>query len=119
MRFIPFKEETHLKHRLCIYKGCKQNKQQCQESLVEVEVEVEDMEEVQLQFLDANSTSLTSNQALITGLSQAQNDCYATGTCALVGGRRHKYRRYKSSKSRRHKSRRHKSRKTRTRMTKK
>ena len=73
---------------------------------------------------DANSTSLTSNQALITGLSQAQNDCYATGTCALVGGRRHKYRRYKSSKSRRHKSRkhksrRHKSRKTRTRMTKK
>ena len=60
---------------------------------------------------DANSTSLTSNQALITGLSQAQNDCYATGTCALVGGRRHK--------SRKHKSRRHKSRKTRTRMTKK
>ena len=56
---------------------------------------------------DANSTSLTSNQALITGLSQAQNDCYATGTCALVGGRRHKYRRYKSSKSRRHKSRKH------------
>ena len=67
---------------------------------------------------DANSTSLKSNQALITGLSQAQNDCYATGTClAKGGGRRHKSRRYKSSKSRRHKSRRH--RKTRTRMTKK
>ena len=46
---------------------------------------------------DANSTSLTSNQSLITGLSQAQNDCYATGTCALVGGRRHKSRRHKSS----------------------
>ena len=76
---------------------------------------------------DANSASLNSNRTLIGGLSQAQNDCYATGTCALVGGRRHKYRRYKSSKSRRHKSRRHKSRrnksrrhrKTRTRMTKK
>ena len=73
---------------------------------------------------DANSASLNSNRTLISGLSRAQNDCYATRTCALVGGRRHKYRRYKSSKSRRHKSRRHKSRrhksrKTRTRMTKK
>ena len=58
---------------------------------------------------DANSASLNSNRTLIGGLSQAQNDCYATGTCALVGGRRHK--------SRRHKSRRH--RKIRTRMTKK
>jgi len=70
---------------------------------------------------DANSASLYSNRTLIGGLSQAQNDCYATGTCALVGGRRHKSRRHKSRrhksrrhKSRRHKSRRHKSRKTRT-----
>ena len=69
---------------------------------------------------DANSTSLTSNQALITGLSQAQNDCYATGTCALVGGRRHKSRRHKSRrhKSRRHKSRRNKSRRHRKTRTK-
>ena len=68
---------------------------------------------------DANSASLNSNRTLIGGLSQAQNDCYATGTCALVGGRRHKYRRhkYRRHKSRRHKSRRH--RKIRTRMTKK
>lgn len=58
---------------------------------------------------DANSASLNSNRTLIGGLSQAQNDCYATGTCALVGGRRHKSRRHKS---RRNKSRRH--RKTRT-----
>jgi hypothetical protein len=68
---------------------------------------------------DANSASLNSNRTLISGLSQSQNDCYATGTCALVGGRRHKSRRHKSRrhKSRRNKSRRH--RKTRTRMTKK
>ena len=59
---------------------------------------------------DANSASLNSNRTLIGGLSQAQNDCYATGTClAKGGGRRHKSRRYKS---RRH-------RKIRTRMTKK
>jgi hypothetical protein len=58
---------------------------------------------------DANSASLNSNRTLISGLSQSQNDCYATGTCALVGGRRHKSRRHKS---RRNKSRRH--RKTRT-----
>jgi len=71
---------------------------------------------------DANSASLNSNRTLIGGLSQAQNDCYATGTClAKGGGRRHKSRRHKSRrhKSRRHKSRRNKSRKTRTRMTKK
>ena len=79
---------------------------------------------------DANSASFNSNRTLISGLSQAQNDCYSTRTClAKGGGRRHKSRRYKSSKSRRHKSRRHKSRrhksrrhksrKTRTRMTKK
>jgi hypothetical protein len=63
---------------------------------------------------DANSASLNSNRTLISGLSQSQNDCYATGTCALVGGRRHKSRRHKSRrhKSRRNKSRRH--RKTRT-----
>ena len=66
---------------------------------------------------DANSASLNSNRTLISGLSQAQNDCYATRTCALVGGRRHKYRRYKSSKSRRHKSRRHKSRRNKSRKT--
>ena len=77
---------------------------------------------------DANSASFNSNRTLISGLSQAQNDCYSTRTClAKGGGRRHKSRRYKSSKSRRHKSRRHKSRrhksrrhrKIRTRMTKK
>ena len=74
---------------------------------------------------DANSASLNSNRTLIGGLSQAQNDCYATGTClAKGGGKRHKSRRHKSRrhKSRRHKSRRNKSRrhrKTRTRMTKK
>ena len=79
---------------------------------------------------DANSARFNSNRTLISGLSQAQNDCYSTRTClAKGGGRRHKSRRYKSSKSRRHKSRRHKSRrhksrrhksrKTRTRMTKK
>ena len=64
---------------------------------------------------DANSASLNSNRTLIGGLSQAQNDCYATGTClAKGGGRRHKSRRHKSRrhKSRRNKSRRH--RKTRT-----
>ena len=67
--------------------------------------------------LDANSASLNSNRTLISGLSQAQNDCYATRTCfAKGGGRRHKSRRHKSRrhKSRRHKSRRNKSRKTRT-----
>ena len=58
---------------------------------------------------DANSASLNSNRTLIGGLSQAQNDCYATGTCLAKGGGR--------SKSRRHKSRRH--RKTRTRKTRK
>ena len=64
---------------------------------------------------DANSASLNSNRTLISGLSQAQNDCYATGTCLVKGGgRRHKSRRHKSRrhKSRRNKSRRH--RKTRT-----
>ena len=69
---------------------------------------------------DANSASLNSNRTLIGGLSQAQNDCYATGTCALVGGRRHKSRRHKSRrhKSRRHKSRRNKSRRHRKTRTK-
>ena len=67
---------------------------------------------------DANSASLNSNRTLIGGLSQAQNDCYATGTClAKGGGRRHKSRRHKSRrhKSRRHKSRRHKSRRNKSR----
>jgi hypothetical protein len=67
---------------------------------------------------DANSASLNSNRTLIGGLSQAQNDCYATGTClAKGGGRRHKSRRHKSRRHKSSKSRRH--RKTRTRMTKK
>lgn len=74
---------------------------------------------------DANSASLNSNRTLIGGLSQAQNDCYATRSCALVGGRRHKSRRHKSRRHKSSKSRRHKSsksrrhRKIRTRMTKK
>ena len=70
---------------------------------------------------DANSASLNSNRTLIGGLSQAQNDCYATGTClAKGGGRRHKSRRHKSRrhKSRRHKSRRNKSRRHRKTRTK-
>ena len=68
---------------------------------------------------NANSASLNSNRTLISGLSQSQNDCYATGTCLAKGGGRSKSRRHKSRrhKSRRHKSRRH--RKIRTRMTKK
>ena len=70
---------------------------------------------------DANSASLNSNRTLIGGLSQAENDCYATGTClAKGGGRRHKSRRHKSRrhKSRRHKSRRNKSRRHRKTRTK-
>ena len=68
---------------------------------------------------DANSASFNSNRTLISGLSQAQNDCYSTRTClAKGGGRRHKSRRYKSSKSRRHKSRRHKSRRHKSRRNK-
>ena len=65
---------------------------------------------------DANSASFNSNRTLISGLSQAQNDCYSTRTClAKGGGRRHKSRRHKS---RRHKSRRHKSRRNKSRRNK-
>ena len=69
---------------------------------------------------DANSASLNSNRTLIGGLSQAQNDCYATGTCLAKGGGRSKSRRHKSRrhKSRRHKSRRNKSRRHRKTRTK-
>ena len=70
---------------------------------------------------DANSASFNSNRTLISGLSQAQNDCYSTRTClAKGGGRRHKSRRHKSRrhKSRRHKSRRNKSRRHRKTRTK-
>ena len=60
--------------------------------------------------IGANSVSLQANTNLIAEMNNSANDCYATNSCSVSGGKKRRTRRYRTRRyrSRRHKSRRYK-----------